>query len=309
MTDPKHHDDADRTKSHEEPMVLAKNIKLGKHRRNDPPASAWRRASDAIATIFKNHQRPNLINSMRDEQPVEQGSGSGYVPPNTVGQDPKNPNREPRNPNRPVKINHERTLRGLENLTLAENSSENDNTSLKMPDGISATSSSSERRPTSSKESTRVVTRAGLAQELKNLETSKVKTDGIKGADKTIAKTFMRNYNCELERELRSISHKPSPNVKSRLEPNKNLLPVTLVNAGGALGIGGLRAADKNNIARHDDKSDKPQDPSAKSMRQLYSMADSWSTDSVVSHSESCPCCHNNEPCPIHRKPNTELSK
>lgn len=54
-------------------------------------------------------------------------------------------------------------------------------------------------------------------------------------------------------------------------------------------------------MAKELDKSDKlGQETSSKSMRQLFSIADSWSSDSVVSHSDSCTCCHDNESCPVH---------
>lgn len=50
-----------------------------------------------------------------------------------------------------------------------------------------------------------------------------------------------------------------------------------------------------------ENRSDKlKKDSSNKSMRQLFSMAGSWSSDSVASHSDSCACCHNRESCPLH---------
>ncbi|XP_014608193.1 PREDICTED: uncharacterized protein LOC106788956 [Polistes canadensis] len=59
----------------------------------------------------------------------------------------------------------------------------------------------------------------------------------------------------------------------------------------------------KKRMAKELDRSDKlGQESSSKSMRQLFSIADSWSSDSLVSHSDSCTCCHKKELCPIHGK-------
>ncbi|XP_015189832.1 PREDICTED: uncharacterized protein LOC107073651 [Polistes dominula] len=64
-----------------------------------------------------------------------------------------------------------------------------------------------------------------------------------------------------------------------------------------SMGIG------KKRMPKELDRSDKlGQESSSKSMRQLFSIADSWSSDSLVSHSDSCTCCHKKELCPIHGK-------
>ncbi|XP_076658652.1 uncharacterized protein LOC143362406 [Halictus rubicundus] len=45
-----------------------------------------------------------------------------------------------------------------------------------------------------------------------------------------------------------------------------------------------------------EDKADKlKKESGSMSMRQLFNIADSWSTDSIFSHSDSCPCCHTRE--------------
>ncbi|XP_015599292.1 uncharacterized protein LOC107269678 [Cephus cinctus] len=109
-----------------------------------------------------------------------------------------------------------------------------------------------------------------------------------------------RSFQAKLERGLRSLTSR-NTDRKSNLEQHRNLLPSFLTNAGGNLGIGNAaRSIKKSNELV--DSSDKPSDPGSKSMRQLYSMADSWSSDSVTSHSDSCTCCHGKEACPIHGK-------
>ncbi|XP_046739934.1 uncharacterized protein LOC124407647 [Diprion similis] len=287
------------------------------------PVSAWRRASEAIATIFRSGQRSSINPPRNDDQ-----ESGGNLTPDVVIQDPKNPSRGPRNPNRQKRNNHDPRL---EDLSATDNplipglnqiisppaipilistlSEEDRIMRLKMPPcsasaGLRRTSGSSESKRSEVKAS---AGRASSKAAPNNVNYSQNKTENFEELEGQITAGSLIGYSSKLDRGLRRVSRKPeplsNPNAKTKLVPNRNLLPVALENAGGALGIGGLRESPTRTIPQ-DDKADKPLDPSSKSMRQLYSMADSWSSDSVTSHSDICSCCHNNEFCPIHGKAN-----
>nr|KAF7435986.1 hypothetical protein H0235_004177 [Vespula pensylvanica] len=84
------------------------------------------------------------------------------------------------------------------------------------------------------------------------------------------------------------------------LRTKRNLIPsVAAKTFYRNINVGESTTTRRKPVAKELDKSDKlGQEASSKSMRQLFSVADSWSSDSVVSHSDSCTCCHKKEQCP-----------
>lgn len=86
------------------------------------------------------------------------------------------------------------------------------------------------------------------------------------------------------------------------LRTKRNLIPsVAAKTFYRNINVGESTTMRRKPAAKELDKSDKlGQEASSKSMRQLFSVADSWSSDSVVSHSDSCTCCHKKEQCPVH---------
>ncbi|XP_076628132.1 uncharacterized protein LOC143345159 [Colletes latitarsis] len=115
---------------------------------------------------------------------------------------------------------------------------------------------------------------------------------------RTVASEKLSNFHAKLERGLKSISCRTKTRRKdgsetSRTSDRSSKLSPPL--------NGADRSSRRNPSTCQEDKSDKIRaEPSSKSMRQLFSMADSWSSDSMISHSDNCACCHNREPCPLH---------
>lgn len=121
---------------------------------------------------------------------------------------------------------------------------------------------------------------------------------------RTAASEKLSNFHAKLERGLRSISNRTKIRRKVDSETAKviklpcNLSPVPFSGTDGP----SLGSSFRKNLSCQEEKSDKlGKESSSKSMRQLFSMADSWSNDSMISHSDSCACCHSREPCPLHR--------
>ncbi|XP_076755206.1 uncharacterized protein LOC143425990 [Xylocopa sonorina] len=111
------------------------------------------------------------------------------------------------------------------------------------------------------------------------------------------------NLQTKLGRGLKSISNKSKARAMARLETKKGLNSSAGLNPsslGGArrLSIGGKKAR-RNSLSSEEGKTGKAKKES-KSTKQLFSTSESWSNDSVVSHSDNCACCHSREPCPFH---------
>ncbi|XP_054006459.1 uncharacterized protein LOC128891184 [Hylaeus anthracinus] len=112
----------------------------------------------------------------------------------------------------------------------------------------------------------------------------------------------LSNFHAKLERGLKNISYKTKTRRKVGSETTKTcdqsrLNPTALSGAARSLAGGKSR----NSPLCQEDKFHKlEKQPSSRSMRQLFSMADSWSSDSVTSGSDNCACCHSQEPCPLH---------
>ncbi|XP_025602842.2 uncharacterized protein LOC112695031 [Athalia rosae] len=285
----------------------------GKHAPNNPSVSTWKRASDAIVTLLRGNQRTSFIHSKKDDQSLPRDKSDSDKSPHLRRiQDPKNPSRDPRNPNRPEKLaHHQRRPPDLESLSDTDSSliSESGFNSaeakrsldLKTPDAIpgeSFTASTGyERNSDSATNGTQgensvveVVDGESPRGDIETFKLSHPKTSDVEYKERTTTAEILMYYNSQLERaDLNSIFNKSDP--KLELKPENNLLPMVLVNAAGTASIGGQPEPEKCTTP-HLDKSDRLPDPSSKSMRQLYSMSDSWSTDSIISHSDSCPCCH-----------------
>ncbi|XP_012287049.1 uncharacterized protein LOC105703318 [Orussus abietinus] len=121
-----------------------------------------------------------------------------------------------------------------------------------------------------------------------------------------------KGFQAKLERGLRNISNRTgSLTRKTKIEGKKNLFPWLLTSAGGAprpTSCKEEKPVESQEVPEvlDQDTADRSTEPDSKSMRHLFSMADSWSSDSVVSHSDNCSCCHGTEKCPLHGKINLE---
>lgn len=107
------------------------------------------------------------------------------------------------------------------------------------------------------------------------------------------------NFQARLERGLKNISNKTKARPKANSNGGKdsdNSHP----NAPRRR-LSGAGRQRKGSTSSQDEKPGKlRKEPSTKSTKQLFSTAESWSNDSVVSHSDNCDCCHSREPCPFH---------
>ncbi|XP_026667202.1 uncharacterized protein LOC113463992 [Ceratina calcarata] len=109
----------------------------------------------------------------------------------------------------------------------------------------------------------------------------------------------LTNFQAKLERGLKNISHKTKvrPKANSYGEKDSDVLQSNAPRR-RLLAAGKQK---KSSSSSHDEKPGKlKKESSSKSTRQLFSTAESWSNDSVVSHSDNCACCHSREPCPFH---------
>ena len=130
-----------------------------------------------------------------------------------------------------------------------------------------------------------------------------------------------KSFQARLERGLKSLSTKTAAYRKAKIKSGSSgkSMDSGLTNVDVKLyGTGGNAGVKKNNVTKiisgtccEEDMADKMRmKTSTKSMKQLFSKAASWSSDSVASHSESCTCCAANDnatnekrqqpPCPVH---------
>lgn len=119
-------------------------------------------------------------------------------------------------------------------------------------------------------------------------------------AQRTPTLERLSNLHAKLERGLKNISNRTKTRSKIGTDSAKessNLNSATLRGYGRSSG-----RSLKKNSASQEDKLRK--ESSSKCTKQLFSMADSWSSDSIVSHSDNCACCHSREPCPFHGSEN-----
>ncbi|KAK0097364.1 hypothetical protein PV326_002229 [Microctonus aethiopoides] len=86
-------------------------------------------------------------------------------------------------------------------------------------------------------------------------------------------------------------------NDKSNSKSSKIMLGA-IVNASGVHAIDEIQGTINKSSFHFEDTSEQSSEPASKTLRQLYSMADSWSSNSVVSQSDSCTCCHSKLHCP-----------
>ncbi|XP_047344118.1 uncharacterized protein LOC124946837 [Vespa velutina] len=109
-------------------------------------------------------------------------------------------------------------------------------------------------------------------------------------------------YEKRITTTVENSSQKVFQEEDNNLRTKKNLIPnITPKTFYRNINVGESSTIRKKPTAKELDKSDKliGQEASSKSMRQLFSIADSWSSDSVISHSDSCTCCHNEESSPV----------
>ncbi|XP_076303470.1 uncharacterized protein LOC143221804 [Lasioglossum baleicum] len=127
------------------------------------------------------------------------------------------------------------------------------------------------------------------------------KLQGLKeneSSEREQATKKLSSFQARLKKGLKKISYKKGHQIDD-LEATpecsqKSDLPSVLKGSNrSSIGSGKLK---KNLSNCQEDKADKVKKESGSmSMRQLFNIADSWSTDSIFSHSDSCPCCHNRE--------------
>lgn len=138
---------------------------------------------------------------------------------------------------------------------------------------------------------------------------SKLKSTRENGA---LQKENLKSFQARLERGLKTITNKTAGYRKGKSKSDssgKNVTsqstkidPIVPDQVGKVEEI-----VNATSLKSEKDIGDKiSTKTSAKSMRQLFSMADSWSSDSVASHSNSCTCCvvkdtnRRQPPCPVH---------
>ncbi|XP_048260188.1 uncharacterized protein LOC105667133 [Bombus terrestris] len=124
-------------------------------------------------------------------------------------------------------------------------------------------------------------------------------------AQRTATLETLSILHAKLERGLKNISNRTKarpkfhPDTPRDSDTPANSSPTTIRTSGRKSTIGGkLRKKSSTSQGNKPDKLRK--ESSSKSTKQLFSMAESWSSDSVVSHSDNCACCHSREPCPFH---------
>ncbi|CAL7947148.1 unnamed protein product [Xylocopa violacea] len=112
----------------------------------------------------------------------------------------------------------------------------------------------------------------------------------------------LSNLQTKLERGLKSISNRSKARAKGRLDTKKEL------DISAGLNPSGFRSPRRSSINGKPRRNSLPSEEGkvgkakkeSKSTKQLFSTTESWSNDSVVSHSDNCACCHSREPCPFH---------
>lgn len=115
-------------------------------------------------------------------------------------------------------------------------------------------------------------------------------------SQRTAASEKLSNFHAKLERGLRSISNR----TRARRKVNPETSDVSPAAFSGINNSPTSSSSRKNSLSCQEKLYKLGKESSSKSMKQLFSMAGSWSNDSVVSHSDSCACCHGREPCPFH---------
>ena len=118
-----------------------------------------------------------------------------------------------------------------------------------------------------------------------------------KGTQRIATMDKLSSLQAKLERGLRNISNKTKARAKVRSDAPKdfsgssNMSPIA---RGSGRPISTMR---KNPSSSREDKR---RESSSVSTKQLFSLTESWSSDSVISRSDNCACCHSQEPCPLH---------
>ncbi|XP_033333637.2 uncharacterized protein LOC117224642 [Megalopta genalis] len=111
----------------------------------------------------------------------------------------------------------------------------------------------------------------------------------------------LNGIHAKLKRGLRSMSYKKTnrlddSEVPKAPECSHNVGPAAALKGGNHRpAISSKFKKSLSNSRKDETREDKKESNAAKSMRQLFSVASSWSTDSIVSHSDNCPCCHSRE--------------
>lgn len=117
-------------------------------------------------------------------------------------------------------------------------------------------------------------------------------------AQRTPTLERLSNLHAKLERGLKNISNRTKTRSKVGPDSTKESNNSTTIRGYGRSSGRSL----KKSSTSQEDKLRK--ESSSKCTKQLFSMADSWSSDSIISHSDNCACCHSREPCPFHGSEN-----
>ncbi|XP_051155311.1 uncharacterized protein LOC127277908 [Leptopilina boulardi] len=161
----------------------------------------------------------------------------------------------------------------------------------------SKSNTSKESCCSSSKEDPKTLIGKNNLKELENFKDSKNAKDLAKKTHKTIAKN-PKSLEDTGKRSLKNLSSKNTHSI--HLSTNKNITTGIVRNNGGNIAIGKLKHAMPQGVNESDTSDRHSKEPNSNSMRQLYSISDSWSSDSVTSQSDSCICCQASNLCPIH---------
>ena len=143
-------------------------------------------------------------------------------------------------------------------------------------------------------------------------ESSSKTTSGSKETQKIIIDKTVENprsFHATVECGLKVLANRNarSANV-SNIQPNKKLLASILGNAGGTITIGRLKQKSRKCTNESDTSDRLSQETNSKSIKQLFSVADSWSSDSVMSLSDDCTCCHAANTCPLHTQSKSNIN-
>lgn len=118
-----------------------------------------------------------------------------------------------------------------------------------------------------------------------------------------------KSFQARLERGLKSLTNKTAEYRRGKLKSSGKTVSSKLTDVERTVAVGASEntSTSVDGEQCEEDTGDKMRTkPSSRSMRELFSMADSWSSDSVASHSDSCTCCsiaksnRRQPPCPVH---------
>lgn len=173
---------------------------------------------------------------------------------------------------------------------------------LKIPEASSSknpSSGTSSKSSTTSKETHKSSIGKKVSKESKDSKNLKYLKKGKKqfvGNPRSFHATVKHSLKNLASRTARSI------HISSVQSKKKKNLSSVITSPGGMSAVGRLKQTRSKAVNESDTSDRLSKEPSSKSMRQLFSMAESWSNNSITSPSDSCTCCHTSNPCPLHGK-------